>query len=79
MSVVSLLKNAIRKADSLEDSGCRLVNDGLNRSLLKAMSTPDLDAHIGELDQEVRDARRALRIKDEALARALDERVSRRE
>jgi hypothetical protein len=78
MSVVSLLKTAIRKADSLEDSGCRLVNDGLNRSLLSAMSTPDLDAHIADLDQEAREKRRALRIVDESLARALDERVSRR-
>lgn len=63
--------------DSLDDSGCRRVNEQLNCDLLRAMSDEVLDEHIGELDQESREKRRSLRITDDALARALAEKVRR--
>lgn len=64
--------------DSLDDSGCRRVNEQTNRMLLAGMSTPDLESHIGELAQELSEARHKVTVTEAAYARALNERLARR-
>lgn len=72
------LTNVFPIRDSLDDSGCRRVNEQTNRMLVAAMSDESLDEHIGELAEELREKQHALRVTDESLARALDEKIRRR-